>query len=255
VRRRPSDVAAVELDRPGRRRQQPRDDVKLRRLAGAVRSDDREQLSPADREVEPVQCLEPSEAPAQTSDDVDLRLRNGTRRDRIRAPQRRRARRCRETARSPRRERRGVAGKAAALAGAGGPGTEHEGHARETEGCGRIGVRKPHRRRRSGAGRATSGRKGKARTTRGGEPPEPGVGEHDRGPCDWPGAGAGGIGFAFLRFPFSRGSAHVPPGWTGCDAVDETRDLPGRGRRTTPRKLPSDSPPPRATSGTWSSPL
>ncbi len=62
--RRRRDVAAEELDRPGRRGQVAGDDVEERRLARAVRPEDRPPLAVCDVEVDVVHGEEAAEAPA-----------------------------------------------------------------------------------------------------------------------------------------------------------------------------------------------
>jgi hypothetical protein len=70
------------------------------------------------------------------------RERNGTRRDRTRAPQRRRARRRREIAGAPRREWRGSPGPAAAISPRRAEPRGRHGHASEAEQLKTVGARR-----------------------------------------------------------------------------------------------------------------
>jgi hypothetical protein len=106
---------------------------------------------------------------------VPSRERNGTRRDRTRAPQREarsktQGDRRRAKTRAARVTRRG----AAISPRRGGASGMHEVHASEAEQLKTVGARKPHRRLRSGAGRATSGRKGHVPDYERRRRPEPG---------------------------------------------------------------------------------
>ena len=68
VRRAPAEVDAVELDRSRRRRVEPADEVEDRRLAGAVRADQREHLAARDVEGHAVDGADAAEADAEVLD-------------------------------------------------------------------------------------------------------------------------------------------------------------------------------------------